>query len=70
MKKTIIMILIYISLCLFWYITRSEISTYLLQIFMSYLALKVFLPTYNAILFIPCIVIICMAIKGIINILF
>lgn len=70
MKKTIIMILIYMSLWLFWYITRSEISTYLLQIFMSYLALKIFLPTYNAILFIPFIVIICMATKGIINILF
>lgn len=70
MKKATIIILIYVSLWLLWYTTKSEISTYLLQIFMSYLALKIFLPTYNAILFIPFIIIIYIAIKGIINILF
>lgn len=69
-KSTIIMILIYLSLWLVWYTTRSEISTYLIQIFISYFALKIFLPTYNAVLFIPFIVLICMALKGIINILF
>lgn len=70
MKKAIIIILLYLLLFLCWYITQAKIFTYLAQLFASYVALKIFLPTYNAILFIPFIITIYIAIKGIINILF